>query len=84
MHHEFDKLVMDRLNGTNPNLHGVHAQELLAFACREAYVHIRGRAPDVRMTDVLAGESRSASFVSAALLLALEHCGKPIDPMLLR
>ena len=78
MKHPFDDLVLQGMDcEADPS--GVDPTELLCFACREAYYHLRSRAPDIPEDDPIAGRARPASFVAIALLMALDHAGHPLN-----
>lgn len=70
---QFDDLILRRLNGERPDLSEIDAAELLGFACREAYYHIRGRAPNITEDDPSLDKARCAAFVCEALEAALER-----------
>jgi len=72
---EFETLVVQRMNGNTPDVSNIDPSRFLAFAAKEAYLHIRGRAPDVPEDDELSKHGRCAAFVCAALLSALECAG---------
>ena len=72
----FDQVVMQVLNGPEPaDLSACDHNEFAVFALKEAYYHIRGRAPNTPEDDELSSRSRCAGFVCAALLAALETLG---------
>ncbi len=72
---------MKRLRGLPaPELNDADSMAWLVFAAKEAYYHINDRDPDVSEDDPLAGQSRCASFVCQALLIALECADSEVEP----
>jgi hypothetical protein len=69
----FDEIVIARLKGKAPDLSSIDPLELLSFAAREAYYHIRSRAPNIDDNDPCHDKARMASFVCEALEAAIER-----------